>query len=88
MEVELCSMIFLQDQYFIYFIDTDECASQQCGQATCLNTYGSYSCSCDPGIILFKPSPSDIQSGLNTWTLIWPLKGLFLLDRYMNEPDV
>ena len=32
------------------YIDIDECASSQChGDATCTNTAGSYTCSCNDG---------------------------------------
>lgn len=38
--------------FFIYFVDVDECEQKtdECSSyGECVNTYGSYSCKCNPG---------------------------------------
>ena len=49
---------------FLFLLDIDECAANPCDvNAACLNTNGSYECSCRPGFEGDGTSCTGIQNG-------------------------
>lgn len=74
MRVEFNSDNSIQKSGFManYFIDRDECATNNGGcQHVCINTIGSYQCSCNNGFILHE-NKRDCYEGHCTYTISKP----------------
>ena len=52
------AMCHMTTQYMCFVLDINECDSDPCGQGSCGNTEGSYTCDCSPGYEVGQNQPS------------------------------